>query len=227
MIPNLEENLNRIMADIRRLSPYPDKVTLVAVTKRFPVSVMRQAANLGIDNLGESRMQEALEKFEKDPLPGVIRHFIGVLQSNKVQKLVDHFHWLHSLDHLKIARKIYEKESTVKICIQVNTSGEESKSGLQPDRVRDFVKTLQKESPGLQIRGLMTVGPLTEDENRIRKAFRLLREIGDALLPLETETFSFREYSMGMSGDYRIALEEGATMLRIGQGLFGPRQENQ
>ncbi|HAE86779.1 TPA: YggS family pyridoxal phosphate enzyme, partial [Candidatus Marinimicrobia bacterium] len=143
MIPNLEENLNRIMADIRRLSPYPDKVTLVAVTKRFPVSVMRQAANLGIDNLGESRMQEALEKFEKDPLPGVIRHFIGVLQSNKVQKLVDHFHWLHSLDHLKIARKIYEKESTVKICIQVNTSGEESKSGLQPDRVRDFVKTLQ------------------------------------------------------------------------------------
>jgi pyridoxal phosphate enzyme (YggS family) len=227
MIPNLEENLNRIKADIRRLSPHPDKVTLVAVTKRFPVSVMQQAADLGIDNLGESRMQEALEKFEKDPLPGVIRHFIGVLQSNKVQKLVDHFHWLHSLDHIKIARKICEKESSVNICIQVNTSGEETKSGLRPDRVSDFVKTLQKETPGLHIRGLMTMGPLTEDENRIRKAFRLLREIGDTLRTLETETFSFKEYSMGMSGDYRIALEEGSTMLRIGQGLFGPRPENQ
>ncbi|BFN38379.1 YggS family pyridoxal phosphate-dependent enzyme [Fidelibacter multiformis] len=227
MIPNLEENLNRIKTDIRRLSPHPDKVTLVAVTKRFPISVLQQAADLGIDNLGESRMQEALEKFEKDPLPGVIRHFIGVLQSNKVQKLVDYFHWLHSLDHIKIARKIYEKESSVNICIQVNTSGEETKSGLRPDRVSDFVKTLQKETPGLHIRGLMTMGPLTEDENRIRKAFRLLREIGDTLRPLETDTFSFREYSMGMSGDYRIALEEGATMLRIGQGLFGPRPENQ
>ncbi|MCD6234499.1 MAG: YggS family pyridoxal phosphate-dependent enzyme [Candidatus Neomarinimicrobiota bacterium] len=226
MTKTLEENLLRIKADIKQLSPHPDRVTLVAVTKRFPVSVMKQAVDLGIRNLGENRMQEALEKFEKEPFPGVIRHFIGVLQSNKVQKFVDHFHWLHSLDQLKTARKIHEKKSHVNICIQVNTSSEKSKSGLPPDKVQDFVRILYKETPALHIRGLMTMGPLTDDENRIRKAFRLLREIGDSLRPFETDTFSFREYSMGMSGDYRIALEEGATMLRIGQGLFGPRPEN-
>lgn len=221
----ISKNISCIRNDIQRLSPYPERVSLVAVTKRFPVSIMQKAAELGITDMGESRMQEALDKFEQDPLPGVTRHFIGVLQSNKVQKLTDYFHWLHSLDQFKVARKIYEKESPIRICIQVNTSGEKSKSGIKPDNVPEFVKTLQTETPALNIRGLMTMGPLTTDENRIRKSFRLLREIGEALQSFETESFSFREYSMGMSGDYHIALEEGATFLRIGQGIFGPRPE--
>ncbi|MDD3807673.1 MAG: YggS family pyridoxal phosphate-dependent enzyme [Candidatus Marinimicrobia bacterium] len=222
---NLAENLARIQKDIQHLSPYPEKVKVIAVTKQFPLSVIQHAVSLGIKDIGESRIQEALEKFDQDSLPGVTRHFIGSIQFNKVQKLVDNFHWLHSLDTFKVARKLYEKESTLNICLQVNTSGEKTKHGLRPNDVQEFVHLLQKETPTLRIWGLMTIGPLTHDENKIRGAFRCLREIGESLRAFETETFSFQEYSMGMTGDYKIALQEGATMLRIGEGIFGPRSE--
>jgi PLP dependent protein len=222
----ITENISLIHDDIIRLSPYPERVTLIAVTKRFPISVMRQAVEAGIKDLGESRMQEAIEKFEQESFGGVTRHFIGPLQSNKVQKLVDHFHWLHSLDQIKSAQKIHKKKSKIKILIQVNTTGEESKSGVGIKNVKHFVTVLQKEAPSLLIRGLMTMGPLGGDENQIRESFRALRESGESLKSLETDHFKFREYSMGMSGDYRIALEEGATFLRIGQRIFGPRPED-
>ncbi len=221
----IAENISGIQQDILRLSPYPEKVKVVAVTKRFSVCVMRQSVEAGIRHLGENRMQEALEKFESEPFEGIIRHFVGTLQSNKIQKLVDNFHWLHSLEKVKHGRKIHEKASPIQILIQVNTTGERTKGGVKTDELEAFVKALKKEAPSLQIRGLMTMGPLGGTPEEIRASFRLLRKAGEALRSLETENFSFREYSMGMSGDYAIALEEGATFLRIGQGIFGPRPE--
>jgi hypothetical protein len=219
------EKLVKIRGDIQHLSPYPGKVRIVAVTKRFPIEIMAQAAKAGITAFGENRMQEALHKFSQESFPGIERHFIGTLQSNKVQDLLTHFEWFHSLDRLKIAGLIAENLSSINILIQVNTSRETSKHGLNPDTIEPFVDLLSEKTPGLNIKGLMTMGPLTGDTGRIRQSFILLRELRDKLKKRETETFSFDELSMGMTNDYKIALEEGATIIRIGQGLFGPRPE--
>jgi len=222
---SIGEKLAVIQGDIQCFSPYPDRVRIVAVTKRFSVSDMLTAAEAGITAFGENRMQEALSKFSREPFSGVERHFIGTLQSNKVRDLLSHFDWLHSMDHLKTAERIAKEPSAIQILIQANTSGEKTKGGIDPDELEGFVDLLLDKTPDIQIKGLMTMGPLTKDTKRIRRSFTLLRELSERLKDRETGTFSFSELSMGMTGDYRIALEEGATMIRIGQGLFGPRPE--
>ena len=222
---SIGEKLSIIQGDIQCFSPWPDRVRIVAVSKRVSISQMLIAAEEGITAFGENRIQEALVKFSQESFPGIERHFIGSLQSNKVQDLLNHFHWLHSLDRMKTARLIAKEKSSLQILIQVNTGGETSKGGIAPDDVASFVDQLKETLPDLHIKGLMTMAPLTGDAGRIRRSFIRLRELRDKLKKTKTGTFSFDELSMGMTGDYKIALEEGATMIRIGQGLFGPRQE--
>lgn len=184
---------------------------------------MRQAAAAGIGDFGENRIQDALNKFALEPFGGITRHFIGYLQSNKVNKCLQNFQWLHSLQTEKLAAKIERSETPLLCLIEVNISGEANKSGLNPELLRDFVRKLRK-YPGLQVRGLMGMAAFTDNEDEIRDSFRLLRTLSEDCRDLETENLRFEELSMGMSNDYRIALEEGSTMLRIGTAIFGPRE---
>ena len=217
------DRIRCIREEIRALSPHPERVRLIAVSKKQDLGRMRKAAEAGIRDFGENRIQEAADKFSQEAFPGITRHFIGYLQSNKVNKCLQNFNWLHSLQTEKLAGLIAHSEIPLLCLIEVNISGESSKSGIRPEALRTFVKGLSA-CPGLQVRGLMGIAPLTEDENTVRRAFALLRELALDCRSPETEDLHFDELSMGMSGDYCIALQEGATMLRIGTAIFGPRQ---
>lgn len=188
----------------------PANVSLIVVSKTASVEAIRQVYDLGCLDFGENRVQDALAK--RDVLPKDIRwHFIGTLQKNKVKKVVGHFALIHSVDSVELAEEISKHKVPTDILLQVNTSGEASKQGFTPD---DLVKNLSsiQQLPYITVKGLMTMAPLTEDKEVIRKCFRDLRILRDR--------FGLQELSMGMSHDYQIAIEEGATMVRIGTAIF-------
>jgi len=219
----ISSRLEKIRHDITAYSPYPDKVRLVAVSKRQPMEKIRIAVSAGAEALGENRIQDAVRKFDENSFSGVERHFIGYLQSNKVNKCIRYFHWLHSLQSVNCARKISGKESNLQCLVEVNISGEKSKSGLQPDELRSFLKTI-REFRHCRVRGLMGMAAFNANTEVIRSSFAHLKELAEQNKDLESSHMSMNELSMGMTQDYIIALEEGATMIRIGTGLFGPRQ---
>jgi pyridoxal phosphate enzyme (YggS family) len=221
----IADRLTEIREDIKRYSPYPDRVRIVAVSKKQPIEKMRTAVAAGITDLGENRIQDALDKFSVEAFDGITRHFIGYLQSNKANKCLQNFNWLHSLQTEKLAKLIANSDYRIKCLIEVNVSGEENKSGLLPDELTDFLKKV-RDYEGLEIRGLMGMAAFTDDESRIRRSFSLLRSLAEKYKTLETDHFKMDELSMGMTNDYRIALEEGSTMVRIGTGIFGPRSMN-
>lgn len=218
----IKARLEAIRQDIQRYSPHPEKVRIVAVSKKQPIEKMRQALEAGMTNLGENRIQDALDKFAIDPFEGVTRHFIGYLQTNKANKCLQNFDWLHSLQTEKLAKLISDSDYRIKCLIEVNISGEENKSGVPVDEVRDFIKKC-REFDGLEIRGLMGMAAFVNDELQIRNSFRLLRTLFEECKSYETEHLKMDELSMGMTHDYRIALEEGSTMIRVGTGIFGAR----
>jgi PLP dependent protein len=220
----IQQRLDDIRGDIFQYSPHPERVRIVAVSKKQSLEKMRAAVAAGISDLGENRIQDALVKFELESFPGIRRHFIGYLQSNKVNKCLQNFNWLHSLQTDKIARMIADSGREMICLIEVNISGESNKSGLAPEDVIPFLKSI-REYKGLEVRGLMGMAALTEDEKQIRSSFSLLRSISESCKFLENDSIRFEELSMGMTHDYRIALREGATLLRIGTGIFGPRGE--
>jgi PLP dependent protein len=221
----IADKLTVIREDIKRYSPYPDRVRIVAVSKKQPIEKMRSAVEAGITDLGENRIQDALDKFSLEAFDGITRHFIGYLQSNKANKCLQNFNWLHSLQTEKLAKLIANSDYRIKCLVEVNISGETNKSGLLPDELTDFFKKV-RDYEGLEIRGLMGMAAFTDDESRIRRSFALLRSLAEEHKTLETDHFKMDELSMGMTHDYRIALEEGATFLRIGTGIFGPRSMN-
>lgn len=189
-------------------------VTLIAVSKKRSIREILSLYALGCRDFGESRLQEAL--FKKPELPQDIRwHFIGPLQKNKVSKVVENFSLIHSVDSLALAQYIQQKSEErgviSSILLQVNISGETSKQGFTPDGCRRAYATLQNLS-SLNIQGLMTLAPLTKDHSIIKKTFSGLRQLRDEL--------KLFHLSMGMSQDYKIALEEGATLVRLGSLLF-------
>ncbi|MCF7832644.1 MAG: YggS family pyridoxal phosphate-dependent enzyme [Candidatus Marinimicrobia bacterium] len=218
----IKDRLTVIREDIKRFSPYPDRVRIVAVSKKQSIEKMRSAVEAGITDLGENRIQDALDKFSVEPFEGIARHFIGYLQSNKANKCLQNFNWLHSLQTEKLAKLIADSDSRIKCLIEVNISGETNKSGLLPDQLSTFLNKV-REFHGLEVCGLMGMAAFTEDEAEIRRSFALLRSLAEEYKVLETAHFKMDELSMGMTHDYRIALEEGATFLRIGTGIFGPR----
>lgn len=221
----IKDRLEAIRQDIQRYSPHPDRVRIVAVSKKQPLDKILQGIKAGVTDIGENRIQDALDKFAQEPFPGITRHFIGYLQSNKVNKCLQNFDWLHSLQTEKLAKLIANSDHRILCLIEVNISGEENKSGIQPDDLSAFVKKV-REFKGLEVRGLMGMASFTADESVLHASFRLLRDLADDCRYLETEHLSMGELSMGMTNDYRIALEEGSTMLRIGTGIFGPRSMN-
>jgi len=218
-IQNLKQSIREIAAKAGRGS---EDIRLVLVTKTVEPARVREAYEAGERDFGENRVQEWQEK--KDALPKDIRwHLIGHLQTNKVKYVIGQAALIHSLDRFELADAI-EKQSKargiaeVPCLVQVNMSGEASKFGLEPAQVEDFIRQMALR-PLIKVRGLMSIGPLTEDAGKIRECFRKARELFEDLKrkfpgqPIEV-------LSMGMSADYRIAIEEGSNMLRIGSLVF-------
>ena len=202
--------VHEIRLDIGRLASHP--VSLVAVTKTFPVEAWNIALSAGCDAVGENYAQELLEKVGQGPA-GLPIHFVGAIQSNKVKALAPHVALWHGVDRPSVVDEIGRRAPGAAVLLQVNTTDEESKSGVSPAGL-DAVLSRAIEA-GLQVRGLMTLGPTHGTEADIRASFTQLRALADQ--------HHLVECSMGMSGDYRIALECGATIIRIGSMLFGPR----
>lgn len=216
-IANVRERIHRAAVASGRTA---DEITLIAVSKTRPAGAIREAWAAGIGHVGENYLQEALEKIDLlNDLP-LIWHFIGPIQSNKTRALAERFDWVHSVDRLKIAQRLSDQRPADKpplnICLQVNISGETSKSGVAPETVAELAEAI-RQLPGVRLRGLMAIPAPAEDSEARRAPLRALAELMASLPgPLDT-------LSMGMSDDLTEAVQEGSTMLRIGTALFGAR----
>jgi pyridoxal phosphate enzyme (YggS family) len=196
-------------------------VRIIGVTKTHGPDAVRAAVAAGLHDVGENRVQEALQKQEAVGYLAVDWHLIGTLQRNKARTAVGRFRLIHSVDRLDLARELDRRASGApqEVLVQVNCSNEAQKGGVAPAGLPALLDDL-RQFGGLSVRGLMTMSALTEDQTEQRRAFTLLRELRDAS---EREGHILPELSMGMSGDYPIAVEEGATMIRLGTVLFGER----
>lgn len=223
---NIQALRQSISESASKVDRAPSEIKLVLVTKTIATNVIQQAVDAGEFVFGENRVQELNEK--QQALSEKIEwHLIGHLQTNKVKHVVGKVALIHSLDRLELAEAIEafaEKRELGKIdcLIQVNSSGETSKFGLKPDEVEDFIVSVEPFS-FVNVRGLMTIGPNTRDDSLIRKSFSLTRKLFDQLKK-EFPQLNFDTLSMGMSGDYQIAIEEGSTMIRVGSAVFGARE---
>lgn len=204
-------------------------VILLAVSKAQPAEKLREAFAAGQTQFGENYLQEALNKqIELSDLP-IEWHFIGPIQSNKTQPIAQHFSWVHGVDRLKIAQRLNDARPAelppLQICLQVNTSGEASKSGVAPDELASLAAAIN-EMPRLQLRGLMTIPEPTEDENLQRQRFQQMRALLENLNKNgigNKNGAALDTLSMGMSNDYALAIQEGATIVRVGSAIFGAR----
>ncbi len=199
-------------------------VNLLAVSKAQSAIAIREAYAAGQKLFGENYLQEALDKQSQLADLAIEWHFIGPIQSNKTQLIAQHFNWVHSIDRLKIAQRLNDARpetlAPLQVCIQVNISNEESKSGVTQQELETLASAISK-LPRLKLRGLMAIPEPSNDNNKQRIQFKQVRECYDALLE---KGFTLDTLSIGMSDDYRIAIEEGATIVRIGSALFGARK---
>ena len=226
---SLEQNLKDVLNKIKKekeKSSFKQDVQLIAVTKTRPISIIKECCNLGVRNIGENRVQEATEKFiHFDGFEKTKKRFIGHLQTNKVNKCLNLFDTIDSVDSYRLASKIdtsaRNKNIKIECLLEINTSGEKQKHGFKPKINKELLSCFDLKN--LNIAGLMTVGPNTQDKNKIRKSFSLLREIKENINE-NISTSVLTELSMGMSGDYDIGIQEGSTMVRVGTGLFGKRE---
>jgi PLP dependent protein len=210
----------QINAAAEASSRNPERVNVVAVTKYVSVERTKEALDAGLTHFGESRDEGLLEKVEAlGTTPSW--HFIGTLQSRKVKEVLPFVDYIHSLDRRSLAKEIQKRaDREINCFVQVNVSGEDSKHGLSLDHTIPFIESL-KEFSSIKVIGLMTMAPHTDDRNEIRSVFKQLRELGERIQNLSLSHAPCNELSMGMSNDYEIAVEEGATYVRIGSSLVG------
>ncbi len=229
-MPTIEENFTLVRAAIaaveEKYGRAAGSVHLLAVCKGHPVEALRQAVEqAGQRDFGESQVQEALPKMAALSDHDLTWHFIGPIQSNKTRDIARHFHWVHGVDRIKIARRLDEQRSAemppLNVCIQVNASGEATKSGVAIAEVPALAEAITH-MPRLRLRGLMAIPPPLAEFNRQRDAFSQIREIQARLV---TQGWTLDTLSMGMSGDMEAAIAEGATIVRIGRALFGAREK--
>jgi len=220
---NLIQLRGRIAEACEKYDRDADDISILAVTKRFPASVVHTVVAAGLTDIGESRVQEAADKLGE--LTGIARfHLVGHLQTNKVKKAIELFDVIQSVDSAKLAdeisRRAEEIDRSIDCLIQVNVSGEPSKFGVEPGDAPELMAHVDR-LPAIDLIGLMAIGPLTEDQERIRQSFREARE----LFRQGQERFGdqFDTLSMGMTDDFELAIAEGSTMIRVGTALFGPR----
>lgn len=224
MKENLEGIRTRITEACQRVGRDEKNIKIIAVTKYVSSDTAKEAFEAGICNLGENRDDGLLAKWE---VLGdrAVWHFIGSLQTKKVKNVIDKVNYIHSLDRLSLAKEIQKRSTNkVKCFIQVNVTGEESKHGINPSELSRFVEELG-EYPMVEVVGLMTMAPFTDDKDVIRKCFRDLRILSKNVQAMKLPFAPCAELSMGMSNDFEIAIEEGATFIRIGSSLVGNEQK--
>ena len=222
---NYDSVLERVKAAAKRSGRDADSVTLVAVSKTKPLSDIEELIKHGVKEFGENKVQELDDKYETVSTP-VNWHLIGHLQTNKVKYIVDKVKLIHSVDSLKLAQVI-EKEAAKKNCIchvllEVNVAGEESKFGLACEEVLPLVREISK-LPHVKVDGLMTIAPFVENPEDNRVHFRKLNELSLDIKSKNIDNVDMNVLSMGMTNDYEVAVEEGATIVRVGTAIFGER----
>ncbi len=222
-IKTAQENIERACQNASR---DPGEVTLIAVSKTKPVSMLMEAYQYGCREFGENKVQELVEKYQIMP-KDIHWHMIGHLQRNKVKYIVDKVALIHSVDSLRLAEEIskeaVKKGLTVSVLIEVNIAGETSKFGTAAEETTELVRQAAL-LPGIRIKGLMTIAPFVENSEKNRQYFEILRQLAVDITKKNIDNVNMNVLSMGMTGDYMVAVEEGATMVRIGTGIFGERQ---
>ncbi len=228
MSSDLQQNAKEIISGVHeaaeRANRNPDDITIIAVSKTFERELMDEAFEYGFRVFGESRAQEIRDKCET-PLPdGASLHMVGPLQTNKIRQILPHIDVLQTVDRVRLVnalqKELEKRDTTLKVMMQVNVSGEEQKSGVAPENASELMAAILQASR-LEPLGLMTMAPYDAEENTLRDVFRGLRELRDQLE--QEHDISLPALSMGMSDDYEIAIAEGATHVRIGRALFGAR----
>lgn len=229
----LRENYDDVEKEIAeacsRVGREKEEVRLIAVSKTKPMSMIEELYEHGCRDFGENKVQELVEKYEA--LPKDIRwHMIGHLQRNKVKYIVDKVYLIHSVDSLRLAEEIsreaVKKQVTVQILIEVNVAQEESKFGLKTEETEELVEAVSK-LPGISVRGLMTIAPYVENAEENRQYFQKLKQLSVDIMRKNIDNVAMDFLSMGMSGDYCVAVEEGATYVRVGTYIFGERDYSQ
>ena len=225
---NLKKVEDNVDAACRKAGRSSDEVTLIAVSKTKPVEMLSTIYNQGIRDFGENKVQEMCDKMEQ--LPSDIRwHMIGHLQTNKVKYIVGHTTLIHSVDSLHLAKEIEKqaekKDVTVDILVEINIAEEESKFGIHKEETYELVRQIAA-LPHVHICGLMTIAPYVENPEDNRMYFRGIRQLSVDIAEQNIDNVDMDVLSMGMTGDYMVAIEEGATMVRVGTGIFGERNYN-
>ena len=222
---NIQIVQNKINAACEKVGRNSDDAHLIAVSKTKPVFMLQEAYDFGIRDFGENKVQEILEKYDK--LPSDIRwHMIGHLQRNKVKYIIDKVSLIHSVDSLRLAEEI-SKEAvkhnlTMPILIEINMAEEESKFGLSYVECKELICAISQ-LPNLQIKGLMTVAPFVENAEDNRQYFKAMKQLSVDIMTKNIDNVCMDILSMGMTGDYEVAIEEGSNMVRVGTGIFGER----
>ena len=229
-MPNITHNINLLLEQMSRIAENcgrdPRDIQLLAVSKTRTTTEIREAFNAGLSAFGENYLQEALDKIDELSGLAIDWHFIGPIQSNKTRPVAEHFAWVHTVDRLKIARRLSEQRPAhlppLNICLQVNIDGETSKSGVAPDEVETLARAVAQ-LPNLRLRGLMAIPAPSDDGEAQRQPFFRLRQLLDTLRAGAPALADLDTLSMGMSADMTAAIAEGATIVRIGTAIFGPR----
>ena len=224
---NYAEVEKRVAAACERVGRNRDEVTLIAVSKTKPIEMLKEAYSAGAINFGENKVQELCDKYEL--MPEVKWHMIGHLQRNKVKYIVDKVELIHSVDSLRLAEEIskeaVKKNVDVDILVEVNIANEETKFGVSSEETIALVEDIAK-LPNIHIKGLMTIAPYVVDSEENREFFHKIRDLSVDIDMQNIDNVSMGILSMGMTGDYEVAIEEGSTMVRVGTGIFGERNYN-
>ncbi len=225
----IRDHLNEVRENIQKACEKagrsPQEVTLIAVSKTKPLFMLEEAYEAGARDFGENKVQEILEKHPKMPEDARF-HMIGHLQRNKVKQVLPHAVLIHSVDSYRLAEQISQEAGklgiTAKILLEVNVAKEESKFGMMPEDVEEMAGQIAA-LPHLQIEGLMTIAPFVDDQEKNRPVFRKLYQLSVDIKKKNIDNVNMGVLSMGMTGDYQVAVEEGSTMIRVGTGIFGAR----
>lgn len=221
---NLESVASKIAFAAQECGRAREDVRLIAVTKTYGVDVINQAIDCGVTDIGENRVQEIMEKYES--VKPVRWHLIGHLQKNKVKYIIDKVELIHSVDSFELAKEIDKHAKKInkvqRVLLEVNVSGEESKFGIRPQECEELCRRVS-ELENVKIEGLMTIAPFVDDEAVLAQVFEGLKELSERIGKLDIDRVDMTELSMGMTNDFPLAVKKGATMVRVGTGIFGKR----
>ncbi|MCT4606424.1 MAG: YggS family pyridoxal phosphate-dependent enzyme [Marinisporobacter sp.] len=225
---NIEEVRKEIHETCSKIGRNSEEIQLIAVTKTVDYERINKAIGVGIQNIGENKVQEIIQKY--DVVSNVNFHMIGHLQTNKVKYIIDKVKLIHSVDRRSLAEEINKRakkhEKIIDILVQVNVANEETKFGLASSEVFDFLEKIQS-LQHIRVKGLMTIAPYAENPEEVRKYFKMLKEIFEEIKTKKFPRIEMKYLSMGMTNDFRVAIEEGANIIRVGTGIFGRRNYNQ